>query len=237
MINEKVVMIIQARMGSKRLPGKSMLELAGEPLIGRIIERVKNCKNLNEIVLAIPNNEQNFCLRDIAVKYNVNVFLGSEDDLVNRYYEAAKFHKADIVVRLPADNAVPEPVEIDKIINLHLSLKKRGFTSNLAPFFGSNYPDGIGAEVFDFDLLSEINFKKKTAAKKEHLHLNFFNYETQQPVDKVWCPINTLKCPRKYSRPDLILDINTFDQYQFMKNLYQDLYFKNPNFNILDIIK
>lgn len=237
MSNNKILMIIQARMESERLPGKSMMELAGEPLVGRILERVKKCKNLSDIVLAIPNNKKNFCLRDLAEKYNVNAFLGSEHDLVNRYYEAGKFYKADIIVRLPADNPVPEAIEIDKIISLHLSLQKRGFTSNLASIFGSDYPDGIGAEVFDFSLLSEINYKQKTSKQKEHLHLNFFNYESQKPIDEDWCPINTLKCPEKYRRPDIILDVNTYEQYLFMRELYQDLYFKNPNFNIMDIIK
>ena len=67
---------------------------------------------------------------------------------------------ANYIVRLPADNAVPEPNEIDKIISHHLSLNRRGFSSNLSSFFNSGYPDGIGAEIFDFSLLSEAYYKK-----------------------------------------------------------------------------
>ena len=236
MILEKVVMVIQARMESTRLPGKSMMKLAGKPLVGRILERVKRCKKVDEIVLAVPDNENNICLRDLANDYNVKYFLGSESNLVNRYYKAAFSLNANVVVRLPADNPVPEPDEIDRIIEYHCNLDKRGFTSNLAQINNSGYPDGIGAEVFDFSLLSEINYKKKTLIQMEHLHLNFFNYENNEVVDSKWCPINTIKCPLEFRRPDIILDVNTLDQYKFMSDLYEDLYLKNPNFNIIDII-
>ena len=237
MILEKVVMVIQARMESTRLPGKSMMKLAGKPLVGRILERVKRCKKVDEIVLAIPDNKSNICLRDLANYYDIKCFLGSESNLVNRYYKAAFLSNADVVVRLPADNPVPEPDEIDRIIEYHCNLKKRGFTSNLASINNSGYPDGIGAEVFDFSLLSEINNNKKTLTQMEHLHLNFFNYESNEPVDIKWCPINTIKCPLEFRRPDIILDVNTLDQYKFMSDLYEDLYLKKPNFNIIDIIE
>jgi len=237
MNSEKVVMIIQARMGSSRLPGKSIMKLAGETLVGRILERVKRCKKVDEIVLAIPDNKSNLCLQDIAKNYEVKCFLGSETNLVKRYHQAALFFNADVVVRLPADNPVPEPVEIDRIVEYHCNLNKRGFTSNLASINNSGYPDGIGAEVFDFRLLSEINNNKKTLMQKEHLHLNFFNYESGEAVNVEWCPINTIKCPLEFRRPEIILDVNTIDQYNFMSNLYEDLYVKKPNFNILDIIQ
>ena len=115
-INKCVILIIQARMGSHRLPGKSLMDLAGAPLVGRILERVKRCKRLNDIILAIPNTKQDEPLRNLASKYNVKVFLGSENDLVGRYYGAAIENGADVVVRLPADNATPEPEEIDRIV-------------------------------------------------------------------------------------------------------------------------
>jgi len=233
---KKIVLIIQARMGSTRLPGKSILKLAGETLVGRIIERVKRCKLVNQIVLAIPNSNENQVLFEIGEKYNVYVFKGSEFNLLERYFEAALKTNADYVVRLPADNATPEPNEIDKIINHHINLQRVGFSSNLSSFFGSGYPDGIGAEIFDFSLLEDAYRKEKSAEKLEHVHLNFFNYSTQQAVDMNWCPISTIKCPREYRRPDLILDINTYEQYQFIKNLYEYMYPNNPNFSILDTI-
>ena len=232
----KVVLIIQARMGSKRLPGKSMLDLAGKPLIFRIIERVKRCNNVDQIVLAIPKKKEDYILKKIGIETEILVYQGSEDNLLERFFESGEMTSADYIVRLPADNAAPEPAEIDKIITHHLSLKRRGFSSNLSSFYDSGYPDGIGAEIFDFSLLSDSYLKEKDPELLEHVHLNFFDYQKQEPKDEKWCPISTIKCPAEYRRPDLILDINEESEYLFIKELYNYLYNRNPNFTIMDII-
>lgn len=234
---QRVVLIIQARMGSTRLPGKSMMDLAGAPLVGRILERVKRCRSFAEIVLAIPDTSEDSVLRQLALDYAVGVFAGSEHDLVARYYEAAVASGADVVARLPADNAAPEPGEIDRIVSHHLALGRRGFSSNLSVIDGSGYPDGIGAEVFDFSLLAELRDRPLTSRQREHVHLNFFDYSTQQAVDESWCPISTVQCPAEFRRPDIVLDVNTREQYDFMRRLYDDLYPHNPNFHITDIVR
>lgn len=224
-------------MGSTRLPGKSMMDLAGAPLVGRILERVKRCNRLDEIVLAIPDTTNDSVLGDLGRQHDVTVFAGSENDLVERYYQAAVISKADIIGRIPADNATPEPSEIDRIVDYHLSLEQRGFSSNLSVIDNSGYPDGIGAEIFDFSLLAEARDQHSDPCQREHVHLNFFNYSTQQAVDRNWCPINTIKCPKVFSRPDLVLDVNTQMQYDFMRELYEYLYPRNPDFHITDIIR
>jgi spore coat polysaccharide biosynthesis protein SpsF len=233
----RVVLIIQARMGSARLPGKSMMDLAGAPLVGRILERVKRCTRLDDIVLAVPDTEENGVLVDLGESYGVNVFAGSENDLVERYYQAALRTKADVIGRLPADNATPEPGEIDRIVDFHLSLGRRGFSSNLSPIGDSEYPDGIGAEMFDFSLLEEARARHTGPRQREHVHLNFFDYSINRPVDPDWCPISTIKCPEGFRRPDLILDVNTPEQYEFMRTLYEYLYPRNPEFHITDTIR
>ena len=223
-------------MGSSRLPGKSMMDLAGAPLVGRILERVKRCRRLDDIVLAIPDTRQDRVLLKLGEHYGVKVFAGSENDLVERYYRAAVWSKADIVGRLPADNATPEPSEIDRIVEHHLSLGRRGFSSNLTVIGDSEYPDGIGAELFDFSLLEEARDRHHDPRQREHVHLNFYDYGSGQPVDAHWCPISTVKCPRAFRRPDLVLDVNTPEQYEFMHQLYRYLYPRNPEFHITDTI-
>lgn len=237
MTKPRVVLIIQARMGSTRLPGKSMMELAGTPLVGRILERVKRCTSLDDVVLAIPDTEKDAVLKQLGERYGVKVFAGSENDLVDRYYQAAIWSKADIVGRLPADNATPEPSEIDRIVDHHLSLGHPGFSSNLSVIDNSEYPDGIGAEMFDFSLLAEARERHSDPRQREHVHLNFYDYSTGKAVDREWCPISTVKCPAEFRRPDLVLDVNTQEQYEFMRQLYEYLYPRNPHFHITDIIR
>lgn len=235
-MDKRVVLVIQARMGSTRLPGKSMMDLAGAPLVARILERVTRCQRLDEIVLAIPDTPKDAVLGDIGRQYGVTVYAGSENDLVERYYQAALAAKADIVGRLPADNATPEPAEIDRIADHHRGLARRGFSSNLTLVGDNGYPDGIGAEMFDFSLLAEARERHTDPRQREHVHLNFFDYATQTPVDAEWCPITTVPCPKEFSRPDLVLDVNTQAQYEFMRELYEALYPKNPQFHITDTI-
>jgi spore coat polysaccharide biosynthesis protein SpsF len=236
-MNKRVVLIIQARMGSTRLPGKSMMDLAGAPLVGRILERVKRCRRLDDIVLAIPDSAKDGVLAKLGSDYGVKVFAGSENDLVERYYQAAVAHGADIVGRLPADNATPEPSEIDRIVEHHLSLGRRGFSSNLTVIDNSGYPDGIGAEMFDFSLLAEARERHTDPRQREHVHLNFFDYGIPKAVDPEWCPISTVMCPPEFRRPDLVLDVNTQEQYEFMRELYAYLYPRNPEFHITDTIR
>ena len=214
-----------------------MMDLAGVPLVGRILERVKRCQHIDKIVLAIPDTSKDRVLGQLGSDYGVTVFAGSENDLVERYYQAAVANNADVVGRLPADNATPEPSEIDRIVDYHLSLGRRGFSSNLSVINDSGYPDGIGAEMFDFSLLAEARERHTAPRQREHVHLNFFDYSTQKAVDENWCPISTVVCPAEFRRPDLVLDVNTQEQYEFMRQLYEDLYPANPNFHITDIIR
>ena len=124
------VLIIQARMGSTRLPGKSMLDLGGKPLIGWVIHRVKKTSLVDKVVLSTTQKPEDNILEVIGLEYGIDVFRGSENDLVDRYYQAAKKYKADLVVRVPGDNALPEPKEIDRVITFHKN-NHNDFSSNL----------------------------------------------------------------------------------------------------------
>lgn len=232
----KVALILQARMGSTRLAGKSMMDLAGAPLVGRIIERVKRCRRVNEVVLALPEGGSDDVLADLGRKMEVKVFRGAENDLVNRYCVAARFVGAEVIVRLPADNVCPEPEEIDKIIDFHLRENRGGFSTNLSPVFGNGYPDGIGAEVFDLRSLEEVDAVLTDSHKREHPHLNFLDYAAEQPANPARYPVRTIACPPAYARPELILDVNTMEQYEFLSALYRDLYPHKPDFHITDIV-
>ncbi len=235
-MSQKVVAIVQARMGSTRLPGKSLMPLAGKPLVYRVLERIIPAKRIDQIVLAVPSTEENKVLSAIAGELGIAVFEGSEDDLVDRYYQAAKKFNARYVVRIPADNPTPQSTEIDRIIEHHLGLVTPGFSSNLAEIYNSGYPDGIGAEIFNFELLKQVWANEKDNHKREHVHLNFFDYTSQIPVNQLWCPISTINCPQDFARPDIVLDVNTPEQYGYMNTLYETLYPVNAQFTIQDII-
>jgi spore coat polysaccharide biosynthesis protein SpsF len=230
----RIVLILQARMGSTRLPGKSMMDLAGAPLLARILERVTRATRPHAVVMATTQRPEDDVLAVLAQDMGVPVFRGSQNDLLDRYYQAARALDADIVLRLPADNATPEPAEIDRIVDFHLSTDFV-FTTNLAQALASGYPDGIGAEAVDFWALEEVWKTRSDAERNEHPHLNFFNYARQQPVNPRY-PVGAPKCAPDIARPDLVLDVNTQKQYAFIKALYDYLYPRNPQFTIRDTI-
>ena len=233
---KKVVLIIQARMGSTRLLGKSMMDLAGAPLVGRILERVKRAKRVDEIVLATSDQTKDDILVDLAKHYNVYCFRGSENDLVDRYFQAAKYHQADVVLRLPADNPCPEPDEYDRLVDYHVSGNK-DFSSNICDFMGNGYPDGIGVEAFNLIVLENVWKNEKSAQKREHVALNFYDYLDDKIPNNSSFSVGTIKCPKQFSRPEIVLDVNTKEDYEFMNELYKYLYPRNPHFSIIDIIQ
>jgi spore coat polysaccharide biosynthesis protein SpsF len=237
MINKfKVVLIIQARMSSTRLPGKSMMSLADKPLVYRMVERLKNCKKVDEIVIATSDQPEDQVLVDLAKELEVSYFIGNLLDVRDRYLNAAEKFQADLILRIPADNPMPDWNEIDKLVEFHLANNPDGFSSNLAQVNNSGYLDGIGAEIFSTRLLQESVARSSSDTVKEHVHRNFFDYSTQTPVDSSWCPIASPKAPAELRRPDIILDVNTMDDYIKIKRIYDRLYPQNPNFTTVDVI-
>ena len=232
----KVVLIIQARMSSTRLPGKSMMPLAGKPLVYRMVERLKNCKKIDEIVIATSDQPEDQAIVELAKDLEVSYLQGSLLDVRDRYLKAAEKFKADFIIRIPADNPMPDWNEIDKIVEFHLENNPSGFSSNLAEINNSGYLDGVGAEIFSSKLLQESVFRDNSDINKEHVHRNFFDYSTQIPVDPSWCPIASPKAPVELRRPDIILDVNTMDDYTKIKRIYDHLYPQNPNFSTEDVI-
>jgi spore coat polysaccharide biosynthesis protein SpsF (cytidylyltransferase family) len=232
----KVVLIIQARMSSTRLPSKSMMPLADKPLVYRMVERLKNCKKIDEIVIATSDQSEDQVLVELAKELDVSSFQGNLLDVRDRYLKAAEKFQADFVIRIPADNPMPDANEIDKLIEFHLGNNSSGFSSNLAQVNNSEYLDGIGAEIFSTKLLQESVARSSSDTAKEHVHRNFFDYSTQTPVDSSWCPIASPKAPAELRRPDIILDVNTMDDYIKIKRIYDNLYPKNPNFTTVDVI-
>jgi spore coat polysaccharide biosynthesis protein SpsF len=232
----KVVLIIQARMSSTRLPGKSMMPLADKPLVYRMVERLKNCKKIDEIVIATSDQSEDQVLVELAKELQVSYFQGNLLDVRDRYLKAAEKFQADFIIRIPADNPIPDSNEIDKLIEFHLDHNPTGFSSNLAQVNNSGYLDGVGAEIFSTKLIQESVSRSNSDIVKEHVHRNFFDYSTQTPVDSSWCPIASPKAPAELQRPDIILDVNTMDDYTKIKRIYDHLYPQDPNFTTVDVI-
>ncbi|WP_349357555.1 cytidylyltransferase domain-containing protein [Stappia sp.] len=225
----RIGLIVQARMGSVRLPGKSLRPLAGEALVGRVLERVKRAKRPDLVVLAIPDLPQDAPLHELGVRHGVPVFRGPDEDLVERYLLAAHAFGIDTIVRVPGDNPCPEPWVIDMTIDYHL-LSENHFTSSYPDFLDNGFVDGIGCEVLDIHVLKQVRDLTVDARNREHPHT--FLYENPDRFHVMSPP-----CPLEIRRPDIVLDVNTEPQFALMARLYESLYCKNPMFDVHDVIR
>ena len=235
MQKNSLVLVIQSRFGSSRFRGKAVKNLAGKPLLARIIQRVKRVKKIKKIIIATTTKKEDDVIVKVAKDNKVQFYRGSENNLVDRYYKAVKDMKVKNILRLPGDNAIPEPSEYNRIINYHLK-SKNDFSSNIYNFMGNGYPGGIGVEIFTLKSLKKVWKSKKTKMEKEHLALNYFHYVNGKRNKKFNFKIGTVKCPKKISRPDLKLDINTQKEYLFIKKIYKYFMPKKNLFTIKDVI-
>ena len=144
----KVSAIIQARMGSSRLPGKAMMKLEDKSLLEHVVLRVKKSKKIDEIILATTKKSEDDVLVDLCKKLKVLTFRGSEQNVLSRFYFAAKYFNANIIVRITADDPFKDPSIIDSVINKFIVHKKYDYVSNnMVPTF----PLGLDVEVFSID--------------------------------------------------------------------------------------
>lgn len=201
----KTVAIIQARLGSTRLPYKMMLSLHGKPIIEWVIKRVQKSKKLDDIVVAIPISQENDILENYIKKLGVKVFRGSESNVLNRFYEAVKNENATHIVRICADNPLIDGNEIDNLIKFYIK-NSCDYAYNHIPK-DNLYPDGLGAEIISFELLKFLNENVVLQNHKEHC-LSYIWDNKEKFTIKTFDPPN-----KKLHRADVKLDVDTFDDY------------------------
>ena len=161
----KVTAIIQARMTSTRLPGKVLMEVMGRPLLSYQIERLRFSKRIDEIIIATTMNKEDDPIAKLSRKEGLKVFRGSEDDVLDRYYQAAKEVNAKTIVRITGDCPLIDPMVVEKVIS-HYLVSKCDYASNIAP---PTFPDGLDTEVFSFDALEKAWEKAKWQSEREHV--------------------------------------------------------------------
>ncbi len=165
----RTIAIIQARMSSTRLPGKVLREIAGEPMLVHVIERAKRAKLVNEVVLATTTDPSDDPVAEFCAEHGYNFTRGSLNDVLDRYYQAAKEYKAEVVVRLTADCPVLDPDVVDETI---LAQREGNFdfiANRLPPPMGRTFPIGLDTEVCTFAALEKTWQEAKEKHQREHV--------------------------------------------------------------------
>ncbi|MBI1866257.1 MAG: glycosyltransferase family protein [Candidatus Staskawiczbacteria bacterium] len=223
----KIIAIIQARTSSTRLPGKVLLDLLGQPVLIRVVERVLKSKIINEIIVATTNKREDDVIAKLIQDYNnqkVTVFRGSEQNVLDRYFKAANYFNANIIVRITSDCPLIDPKVIDKVIDSFLT-SDSDYVSNILD--ERTYPRGLDVEVFSFDTLKKVFELAKNQDDKEHVTLYI---RKNSPLFKT----KNIKNNKDYSFYRWTLDEK--EDYELLKILYNNVYPKNPNFTMKDVI-
>jgi len=197
----KLGIIIQARMGSTRLPGKVLKELGSKNILEHILYRLEMLQHRANIIIATTVLEKDNDIEKFCKKYRVTCFRGSESDVLERYYLCAKQHSFDHIVRLTGDNPFIDIFELDNLIDLHLN-KNADYSRSFAVL-----PKGVGSEIFTFTALEKSYKYGHKDNHKEHV-----NEYIEENEDKF--KISELTVNEEKNRSDVSLTVDTIDDYK-----------------------
>ncbi|KAF3362075.1 hypothetical protein PHSC3_001386 [Chlamydiales bacterium STE3] len=184
----RVIIIVQARMGSTRLPGKVLKEVLGKPLLTHLIERLKKSKLAKQIVIATTKLPEDDLIEQLANDQQVSIFRGSEDDVLERYLLAAREVQADVIVRITSDCPLMDPEIVDKGIGLFLShFPQYDYVSNT---LYRTYPRGMDVEVFSMKALETAALLARNPAEREHVTLYLVNHPERFSLSNFTCSQN-----------------------------------------------
>jgi spore coat polysaccharide biosynthesis protein SpsF len=219
----KKIAIVQARVGSTRLPGKIFAEISGAPLVWHVYNRLTNAKNIDKIVFAIPDTQPNDELADYLEKNKIALYRGDEDNVLARFYSAATEYKADIVIRITADDPFKDPDIIDKTVTLLLENDLDFAYNNKPPTF----PEGLDVEVFTYKALRRAAQEAETDFDKEHVTQYMFKNPSK---------FKQLNFANNEDMSHLRWTIDQAEDLEMAREVYKELYTKISIFKIADIL-
>ena len=221
----KIGCIIQARMGSTRLPNKALLPLGDTNILGLIIDRIKKSRYIRNIVVATPTKQKNRPIWQYCKTKRIPFFKGNESNVLERYYECAKAYGFDIIIRITADCPFIDPTIIDRIIKTYLSDCSVDYVSNVIP---RTYPDGLDAELITFKELKRAYQTYKDKYTQEHVTSYILNDSN----------VRTANIENQENLKDKRWTVDYPEDYEFIKAVYsyKSLRKKEP-FLMEDILK
>jgi len=224
----KIVATIEARMASSRLPGKVLLPLAQKPALERMIERIVRSQYIDDIVIATTTNKSDDKIIKLCESINCKYFRGSEEDVLLRVLNSAKSVHADIIVELTGDCPLIDPNQIDEMIKFYFE-KEVEYANNRLK---EGLPDGFDIQVFSTNDLERV--AKSTNDPIDRVHVSSYFYRTNHEFKIGYKELS--KNDELYW-PDLAVTLDEKEDYYLISNIFENLYYKNPNFSAVDIIR
>jgi spore coat polysaccharide biosynthesis protein SpsF len=226
--NKNISIIIQARTGSTRLPNKIFKPLAGEPVLWHVYNRVKHSSLISQIVVATTDLPEDDAVEKFCIENNISNFRGSSENVLSRYYYAAKRYNAEIIIRITADCPVIDPVILDKIITAFKDANKNDKLDYMSNSIIRTFPRGLDAEIFSMEVLDKT-FNEATQ-KYELEHVTPYIYQHPEIF-----AIKNFGNDKNYSQYRWTVD--TKEDYELLCKIYDALYHQKEIFLFEDILK
>ena len=208
-------------MGSTPLPGKVLMRIGGRPLLGYLVDRISRARTLDAIIVATTTNPRDNAIIEECERRRIPNFRGSEADVLGRYVSAARACRADIIVRVTADNPFTDPDSIDRVVEA-LAARNADYAIE------NSLPVGVTGEALTWEALSFIDSVADTPPWREHVTL----YAKDNP-ESFACAF--LEAPEECARPDLSFTVDRLDEYLYTRRLAEC--FKTVDFALKNLIE
>lgn len=212
MTRSRVVASIEARMGSSRLPGKVLADVHGKPALSRLLERLRQCQLINDIVLATSVAPADDALEAWAATEQVACYRGSEDDVLNRVVSAHRMMASEVIVEVTGDCTLLDPDVIDQAVETYFA-NDADVVANVDPL---SYPMGVDVQVFGYGLLADVERSISEPSVREHVSIHFYRNPNRYRLIR-------LIAPRELRRPELRFQLDYPEDLEFIRQVYTAL--------------
>lgn len=230
----KIVALIQARMGSSRFPGKTLVQIKGKPLLYYVLRQVQSAKLIDDVIVATTTKKSDDNIVKLCVELGIKYFRGSEKDVLDRFYQCAKKFKLNVIVRISADSPLIDPFVINSVIQKFLKNDYDYVSNNIDKKEGRwkdsfcNYPIGMVVEIATFQTLKKAWLEAKKPSEREHV----FPYVQSHPKK---FSITNLKMRKNLSYIRCTVDKKV--DLKFVKKILDNISARKKRIVIKDLMK
>lgn len=221
----RTVATIEARMTSSRLPGKVLMEAAGKPMLAHMIERLGRVPSLDGIVVATTLNAADDPVADLAAGLGIGVHRGSEDDVLGRVLDAARAFGVGVIVETTGDCPLIDPALVEACIQGYRAAGV-DYVSNILE---RTYPVGMDTQVFATDVLADVAGRTDDPDDREHVSLFIYRHPELYSLQN-------MPGPPELARPALGLTLDTREDFELIRRIFETLYPTDPAFGLADIL-
>ncbi|HZX57894.1 MAG TPA: glycosyltransferase family protein [Mucilaginibacter sp.] len=228
-MGDRIVIVVQARMSSSRLPGKVMLPLLGKSLLFRMMERLKMIKHQAQLVIATSPEKGDDIIEQEAEIIGVPCYRGNLNNLLDRHYQAAKLYDADIVLKIPSDCPLIDPRIVDQVLDFYYDAAGQyDYVSNLHP---ATFPDGNDVEIMTMECLEKTWKEANRILELEHTTPYIWENPDRFRIGNViWNTGNDYSMTHRFT-------IDYPADYEFIRCVFEELYPAKNNFSCDDILR